>query len=223
MKMAALICETAAEDRGTAVLVIPSAVSPPLLNLKLAIEELRREFCGKITIKTGGCLPAQRVIKDLPSLGVAHKHERGAGALRGVSVHGADNSRYTLLDRVRIADASTRGLASTGRVNDGLRGRARVSPCDQVDDGPGGAETLRHGRLAGTEDVDAGAGLALLDLGDGVTGGEKGLGGYDGEGVGLHCNESGIEKLCGASGQGARGLSLVGMFEMCRSWRSTAR
>lgn len=46
MKMAALICVTAAEDKGTAVLVIPSAVSPPLLHLKLAIKA-PREIIGR--------------------------------------------------------------------------------------------------------------------------------------------------------------------------------
>lgn len=45
MKIAALICATAAEDRGTAVLVIPSAVSPPLMeNKESAIEAPRRIF-----------------------------------------------------------------------------------------------------------------------------------------------------------------------------------
>lgn len=142
----------------------------------------------------GGCLPAQCVIEDLASLRVTNEHERSARALLVESVHCGDDGIHALLDGVRIADTSTRRLASTCGIANRLRGRARVGPCDQVDNGARRAKARRHSCLAGTKDVDARAGLALLDLGDGVSGGEKCLGCCEDEGVGLHCNESGIEK-----------------------------
>lgn len=145
-------------------------------------------------IVAGGRLPAKRVIEDLTSLGVTHEHERSARALLVESVHCADDGRHALLDGVRIADTSTRRLASTCGIANRLRGRAGVGLCDQVDNGARRAKSRRHSCLAGTKDVDARAGLALLDLGNRVARGEECLGCCEDEGVGLHCNESGIEK-----------------------------
>jgi len=139
-------------------------------------------------------LPAKCVIENLTSLGITHEHKRRAGALLVESVHGGDDGRYALLDGVCIADATTRGLATTRRIADGLGSGAGIGLCDQVDNGARGAESRGHGCLTGTENVDTRARLALLDLGDGIAGGEEGLGGCEDDSVGLHCNESGTEK-----------------------------
>lgn len=111
----------------------------------------------------GVAAAAEGVVEDLPALRVSDDHElrRRALVVEGVDLrlHGRD----TLLDGVGVADAAAARLSAAGWVGDGLGGRAGVGVEDGVDDGASAAVAWSNGGLAGTEDVDVGAGALSED------------------------------------------------------------
>jgi hypothetical protein len=96
-------------------------------------------------------------------LRISYQHQLRAWALRIERVDGTRSRCGSLVCGLGVAHTAAGALSSAGRVDDGLRRGAAVSGQDEVHDGGGRAVSLGDGGLASAEDVDAGAGLALLD------------------------------------------------------------
>jgi len=97
-------------------------------------------------------------------LRIADDNQLSVGALRVEGGNGLDYGRSTLGRRALVAGATAVALATASRVNDRLGGSARISLNDHVDETLRSTIALGDGGLTGTEDVNLGAALALLDL-----------------------------------------------------------
>lgn len=85
-----------------------------------------------------------------PLVKAVHRRGDGIGALPG---------------RISVCDASAGGLATAGRIHDGLGGGSRISALDLLDERARRAVAGTDGGLPGSEDVNGGTGLGVSQHG----------------------------------------------------------
>lgn len=121
----------------------------------------------------------ERIIHNLPALGIPNQHNPRIRAPLVQAVHGRDDGRGTLALRLAVLDAAAAGLPAAGWVRDGRGLRARVGLENEIDEALGCAVSGGDGGLAGAKDVDAWAALAGVEVDvdvDRVCGGEASQG-----------------------------------------------